>query len=320
MSCEPRAIPGCITPHPDPPHLHPGTGALSSFTGGAISACESPPTCTHAGTPRARLQTGHLHGEGLSLDWSRSCLEGYSHSLTPRARRTLRLRYAAATASRSSLRTRRYATRYVSWSTRTLRATRLRTCARSLRRVVPPTSWRPSALSPPAGAHQPRERRPATPYVGVHSWTGHGLPDGCIQSLTPSLPPSLPQSLTHRLTHSLTPSLPHSLTPSLPHSLTPSLTHNRRPHSRPLVSKVGHCLRTLRQILRTHTTHSSTHSLTRSLTHSFTHTHTHTHTNKIIRNLNAQQQAAFKQLPNTWMQKVKRFNFKAFSSLQKLFV
>mgnify|MGYP003140965453 CR=1 FL=1 len=42
-------------------------------------------------------------------------------------------------------------------------------------------------------------------------------------------------------------------------------------------------------------------------------------TNKIIRNLNAQQQAAFKQLPNT-CKKVKRFNFKAFSSLQKLFV
>tara|TARA_A100001388_G_scaffold180750_1_gene135284 strand:- start:547 stop:792 length:246 start_codon:yes stop_codon:yes gene_type:complete len=42
-------------------------------------------------------------------------------------------------------------------------------------------------------------------------------------------------------------------------------------------------------------------------------------TNKIIRNLNAQQQAAFKQLPNTCMQKVKRFNFKAFANLQKLF-
>ena len=40
---------------------------------------------------------------------------------------------------------------------------------------------------------------------------------------------------------------------------------------------------------------------------------------KIIRNLNAQQQQAFKLLPNTCMQKVKRFNFKAFASLQKLF-
>ena len=42
-------------------------------------------------------------------------------------------------------------------------------------------------------------------------------------------------------------------------------------------------------------------------------------TNKIIRNLNAQQQAAFKQLPNTCMQIVKRFNFNGFSSLQILF-
>ena len=42
-------------------------------------------------------------------------------------------------------------------------------------------------LSPPAGAHQPRERRPATPYVGVHSWTGPGLPDGYRHSLTHSL-------------------------------------------------------------------------------------------------------------------------------------
>ena len=42
-------------------------------------------------------------------------------------------------------------------------------------------------------------------------------------------------------------------------------------------------------------------------------------TKKIIRNLNAQQQAAFKQLPNTVMQKSNKYSFKAVAHLQKLF-
>jgi len=40
---------------------------------------------------------------------------------------------------------------------------------------------------------------------------------------------------------------------------------------------------------------------------------------KIIRNLNAQQQKAFAQLPNTVAQKIKRYSFASIKHLQKMF-